>query len=73
MYSRQRGGLRVQSQTRKREVGVRYLPPLCCVLKQRRIYSPKSTGNIQEAVNHADMKEIVDWDVKHLNTKKQAF
>ena len=23
--------------------------------------------------NRADMKEIVDWDVKHLNTKKQAF
>ena len=21
----------------------------------------------------ADMKKIVDWDVKHLNTKKQAF
>ena len=23
--------------------------------------------------HRADMKEIVDWDVKHLNTKKQAF
>ena len=71
MYSRQRGGLGVQSP--KREVGVRYLPPPCCVLKQRRIYSPKSTGNIQEAVAPVDVKEIVDWDVKHLNTKKQAF
>ena len=73
MYSRQRGGLGVQSRTPKREVGVRYLPLPCCVLKQRRIYSPKSTGNIQEAVARADMKEIVDWDVKHSNTKKQAF
>ena len=23
--------------------------------------------------HRADMKEIVDWDVKHLNTKKRAF
>ena len=23
--------------------------------------------------HRADMEEIVDWDVKHLNTKKQAF
>ena len=23
--------------------------------------------------HRADMKEIVDWDVKYLNTKKQAF
>ena len=23
--------------------------------------------------HRADMKEIVDWDVKHLNTKKEAF
>ena len=23
--------------------------------------------------HRADMKEIVDWDVKRLNTKKQAF
>ena len=23
--------------------------------------------------HRADLKEIVDWDVKHLNTKKQAF
>ena len=30
--------------------GVRYLPPTCCVLEQRYIYSPKSTGNAQEAV-----------------------
>ena len=29
---------------------VRYLPPQCCVLEQRHIYSPKCTGNTQEAV-----------------------
>ena len=23
--------------------------------------------------HRADMKDIVEWDVKHLNTKKQAF
>ena len=30
---------------RSERLGVRYLPPLCCVLGQRQIYSPKSTGN----------------------------
>ena len=30
--------------------GVRYLPLPCCVLEQRHIYSPKSTGNTKEAV-----------------------
>ena len=50
MFSRGRDGLGVESLTPKREVGVRYLPLPCCVIKQRRIYSPKSTGNIQEAV-----------------------
>ena len=42
--------LTLMSLTPKREVGVLYLPLTCCDLKQRRIYSPKSTGNIQEAV-----------------------
>ena len=28
----------------------RYLRPSCCVLEQRHIYSPKSTGNTQEAM-----------------------
>ena len=40
----------VEPRTPEREVGVRYLPPPCCVLEQRYIYSPKSTGNTQEAV-----------------------
>ena len=31
----------VESVTPEREVGVRYLPPPCCVLEQRHIYSPK--------------------------------
>ena len=73
MYSRQRGGLGVQSQTPKREVGVRYLPPPCCVLKQRRIYSRKVLVISRRRWHRADMKEIVDWDEKHLNTKKLAF
>ena len=30
--------------------GVRYLPQPCCVLEQKHIYSPKSTGNTQEVV-----------------------
>ena len=40
----------VESLTPEGEVGVRYLPPPCCVLEQRQIYSPKSTGNTREAV-----------------------
>ena len=46
----ERGGLVVEPRTQEREVGVRYLLPPCCVLEQRYIYSPKSTGNTQEAV-----------------------
>ena len=30
--------------------GGQYLPPPCCVLEQRHIYSPKSNGNTQKAV-----------------------
>ena len=41
----------------KQEVGVRYLPAPCCVLEQRHIYSPKSTGNTQEATARPDMTE----------------
>ena len=48
---RELGGLVVERRTPEREVGVRYLPPPCCVLEQRHIYFPKSTGNnTQEAV-----------------------
>ena len=46
----ERSGLVMECLTPKREVGVRYLPPPCYVLDQRHIYSPKSTGNAQEAV-----------------------
>ena len=46
----ERDGLVVESLTPEREVGDRYLPPQCCVLEQRQIYSPKSIGNTQEAV-----------------------
>ena len=44
------GGLVVEPRTPEREVGVRYLPPSCCVLEQRHINSPKNTGKTQEAV-----------------------
>ena len=42
------------------------IPSPCCVLEQRHIYSPKSTGNTQKAMapSRFDWK-IVDWDVKH--------
>ena len=46
----ERDGLVVETLTPEREVGVRYLPPQCCVLEQRHIYSSKSTSNTQEAV-----------------------
>ena len=49
-YLGERGGLVVESLTPEREAGVRYLPPPCCVLEQRHIYSPKSTCNTQEEV-----------------------
>ena len=38
----------LESLTPEREVWG--LPPPCCVLEQRHIYSPKSTGNSQNAV-----------------------
>ena len=71
MYSRQRGGLEVQSQTPKREVGARYLPRR---VFGKVVFTPQKVLVISRKRWHrADMKEIVDWDVKHLNTKKQAF
>ena len=73
MYSRQCGGLGVQSQTRKREVGVRYLPRRVVSLSKD-AFTPRKVLVISRKRRHrADMKEIVDWDVKHSNTKKQAF
>ena len=74
MYSRGRGGLGVESLTLKREVRVRYLP--CRVVSlskdaftpQKVLVNPGSGGTVL-----SDMKDIVEWDVKHLNTKKQAF
>ena len=39
----------VERQTPEREVWVRNLPPLCCVLEQDTLL-PERTGNIQEAV-----------------------
>ena len=73
MYSRERGGLGVESLTPKREVGVRYLPLSCCGLKQGRIYYRKVLVISRKRWHRADMKEIVAWDVKNLNTKNQAF
>ena len=55
----------VEPRTPEREIGVRYLPPPCCVHDQGCIYSPKSTGNTQEAVapSRHDRK-VVYWDVQ---------
>ena len=39
----------VEHRTQEREVGVRNLPPPCCVLEQDTVL-PESTGNAQEAV-----------------------
>ena len=64
----------VESLTPEQEVGggggVRYLPPLCCVLEQRHIYSPKSTGNTQEEVA-LDMTEKLLTGTLSINTNKQ--
>ena len=59
-----RGGSLVERRTPEREVGVRNLPPPCCVLEQDTLL-PESTGNTQVAVapSRHDWK-IVDWDVK---------
>ena len=39
----------VERQTPERKIGVRNLPPPCCVLEQDTIL-PENTGNTQEAV-----------------------
>ena len=69
------GGSVVERQTPEREVGVRNLPPSCCVLKQDTLL-PESTGNTQEAVTPSghDWK-IVGWDFKpqHKQTNKQII
>ena len=46
----ERGGLVVEPRTPEREVGGSIPTSAVCVLGQRRIYSPKSTGNTQEAI-----------------------
>ena len=43
-------GLVVETRTPGREVGGSIPTSPCCVLEQRHIYSPKSTGNTQEVV-----------------------
>ena len=35
------------------------LPSPCCILERRHIYSPKSTGNTQEAVASVVMYELL--------------
>ena len=70
------GGLVVEPRTLEREVGVLYLPPPCCVLEHRLIYSPKSTANTQEAVARLrpDMTEKLFTGTLSLNkTKNQNF
>ena len=65
MYSRGRGGLGVESLTPKhRRV----------VSLSKDAFTPRKVLVISRKRWHrADMKDIVEWDVKHLNTKKQAF
>ena len=46
----ERGGLVVESWTPEQEVGGSIPTSPSCVLEQRHIYSPKSTGNTQETV-----------------------
>ena len=73
MYSRGRGGLGVESLTPKREVGVRCLPRRVVSLSKD-AFTPRKVQVISRKRWHrADMKDIVEWDVKHLNTKKQAI
>ena len=71
MYSRQRGGLGVQSQTPKREVGIDTYPRRVVSLSKD-VFTPRKVLVISRKRWHrADMKEIVDWDLKHLNTKNR--
>ena len=39
----------VERRIQEREIGVRSLPPPCCVLKQTTVL-PENTGNTEEAV-----------------------
>ena len=68
----ERCGSAKERRTPERGVGVRNLPPPCCVLEQDTLLT-ESTGNTQEAVapSRHDWK-IVDWDVKpqHKQTNK---
>ena len=73
MYSRGRGGLGVESLNPKREVGVRYLPRRVVSLSKDAFTPRKLLVISRKRWHRADMKDIVEWDVKHLNTKKQAF
>ena len=72
MYSRGRN-LGVESLTPKRKVGVDTYP--CRVVSlSKEAFNPRKVLVISRKRWHrADMKDIVEWDVKHLNTKKQAF
>ena len=73
MYSRGRGGLGVESLTLKREVGVLYLPRRVVSLSKDAFTPRKVLAISRQRWHRADMKDIVEWEVKHLNTKKQAF
>ena len=73
MYSRGRGGLGVESLTPKREVEVRYLSPRVVSLSKDAFTPRKVLVLSKKGWHRADMKDIVEWGVKHLKTKKQAF
>ena len=73
MYSRGRGGLGVKSLTPEREVVVPYLPRRVVSLSKDAFTPRKVLVISRKRWHRADMKDIAEWDVKHLNTKKQAF
>ena len=73
MYLRKRNGLGVESLTPKREVGFDTYPRPVVSLSKDAFNPQKVLVISRKRLHRADMKEIVDWDVKHLNTEKQVF
>ena len=73
MFSRGHGGLGVESLTPKREVRVRYLPRRVVSLSKAAFTPRKVLVISRKRLHCADMKDNAEWDVKHLNKKKQAF
>ena len=73
MYLRGRGGLGVVSLTPKREVGFDTYPRRVVSLSKDAITPRKVLVISRKRWHRADMKDIVEWDVKHLNTKETGM